>query len=570
MFAPAPVRRIVQRTPEWQRVNGLPRRVQGAELPHTWAADMSRRLRRPGGRQTLRDVQACALYEIMAHRGMLGLIQTGDGKTLVSFLAPYVLGALRPLLVLPAGLVQKTENERRIAAADWLVPNHIRIVSYEVMGRVNAASWLDVWRPDVIIADECHYLRNKSAAVTKRFSRYFRENISTVFVGMTGTMTTRSIRDMAHLATWALKDHAPFPRPFDELVDWADCLDESYKGERPDPGPLVLWSSDASLDGVRKGFNARLTQTPGVIVSQSDNIDTPLVVTGHVLTTPPVVANAFTLLRAEMSRPDGELFISGAEVWRCARELALGFYYVWDPPPPALWRAARRAWGRLLRRLLGHNRMRLDSERQVKDAILAGRYGLSETTILRTWLDIEPTFDTHTVPVWLSDHALVWAADWARKPGRSGIVWTEHTAFGKELAKRACLRYYGRKGIHKETGAILDNHTPTLGSLVCSSAANLTGRNLQAMYENLEVSPEPNGKRWEQKMARTHRPGQTLTVRFDVLLACGEHIDAWADACADACYVQSLTGAKQKILSCKHNNMTPSVIGTVWQRKGDE
>jgi hypothetical protein len=69
-------------------------------------------------------------------------------------------------------LVDKTNRERIELSKDWRIPLNIRLVSIESLGRVNAANLLEAYRPDVIIVDEAHKLKNKKAAVTRRYNRY--------------------------------------------------------------------------------------------------------------------------------------------------------------------------------------------------------------------------------------------------------------------------------------------------------------------------------------------------------------------------------------------------------------
>src|SRR5690606_28808723 len=107
----------------------------------------------------------------------------GAGKTLISYLAPCILDAKRPLLILPAKLKEKTRREFRTLAYHWRGPHPdaFRIESYELLGRMNAGNKLDDkgrvvrpgflerYNPDLIILDEFHKAKNiRGAAVAKR------------------------------------------------------------------------------------------------------------------------------------------------------------------------------------------------------------------------------------------------------------------------------------------------------------------------------------------------------------------------------------------------------------------
>src|SRR5271165_1264490 len=150
---------------DFRRIKALPIRQ---EYPVGLVGTMTEILRAPGSAATLRDVQAKALYELGMFRKAFLPIRIGGGKTLVAFLAPRVIGALRPVLIVPAKLVKKTERERQNYAKDWDIAKHLRIMSYEILGRVSGAKLLDLHKPDMIIVDECHKLKNLKAACTRR------------------------------------------------------------------------------------------------------------------------------------------------------------------------------------------------------------------------------------------------------------------------------------------------------------------------------------------------------------------------------------------------------------------
>jgi hypothetical protein len=166
MFA-APIRR----SPELDRILRLPRRDPNGEDLEQLAHDMTQLLKLPEGTQKLRPIQALALRDIAICGGLFGPIPVGFGKSLISFLSFYVADSVRPLLVLPAALLAKTERERKQYAKHWLIPE-IRLCSYELLGRVQGAQILETYKPDMIVLDEGHRARNKHAAVTRRLSRY--------------------------------------------------------------------------------------------------------------------------------------------------------------------------------------------------------------------------------------------------------------------------------------------------------------------------------------------------------------------------------------------------------------
>lgn len=561
--------RVVQNTRELQRILTLPRRDPG--VSESFARRLSEQLRRPGSKALLRTVQAWALYEIWQCRGLFGPIRVGAGKTLISLLAAFVLGARRPLLLLPAKLIEKTNREMRLLSNDWLIPNYIQIMSYEKLGRVDYAARLEHFRPDLVIADECHRIKNPRAAVSKRVRRHFAAHPETMLVALSGTVTKRSLRDYARIATWCLKPAGvPVPNGWGELEDWADTLDE-HDRERPDVGALVeLSGGSRSLKDLRRGFQDRLVSTPGVVTSQDSRVASSLSVTGTVVNTL-AVDDAIAKLRRDWETPDGWTLNEGMAVWRHVRELALGFYYAWDPRPPNWWLQPRKLWSRVCRYILNNNARRLDSELQVTRAVDEGQYPriileepVNPRDVLQAWRAVRDRFEPNTVPVWIDRGLLRWIEQWSIRQADPAIIWCEHAAFAEALAEATGLLYYGREGKNKY-GAPIEAHDK--GTVIASIASNAEGRNLQAWCNNLVVSPPPSGQTWEQMLGRTHRDGQTADeVTYEAILSCAEHVSAIHKARSDARYVLESTGQEQKLLYCDLvMPETSGLVGPKWE-----
>src|SRR5262245_46563659 len=102
---------VVQRTACLRRVLELPRRSWSDSGAKDLAERLTALLKTSGGTMTLRPVQAIALYEAYRCHGAFLPIRVGGGKTLISLLLPHVLEASRPLLLLPAKLIEKTRRE---------------------------------------------------------------------------------------------------------------------------------------------------------------------------------------------------------------------------------------------------------------------------------------------------------------------------------------------------------------------------------------------------------------------------------------------------------------------------
>lgn len=547
LFSP---KRSVEPSEELRRILALPRR-QWEPRAEEYATALTSHLKTPQGTQKLRPIQAAALVEMHDNRGLLMPAAVGAGKTLTSLLGFFVLESRRPLLLMPAKLIEKTHREAQTYKQHWIIPGYIRIESYEKLGRAQHVHMLEEALPDVIICDEVHRLRNHSAAVVKRVKRYLEAHPNTVFVGMSGTVMKRSILDFAHLSAWALRNKNPTPISFQDRIAWSMALDEKRDNDnRLAPGALVeLCTPDEqqellntseheeALGIVRRAFRRRVTDTAGIVATQERLLGTSLRIENVKLPVPTTTATgrsfwlALEGLRDRWERPDGEPLMDAIELWRHLRELACGFFYRWMPPPPQVWRDKRRAWAAFVRHVLKTNRVHIDSESQVVKAVDDGHYDGRE---LAEWRAVKPIYTPQTEAVWLDDTVLNFCAAWMRgeakevdKTDQGGVVWVEHTEFGHELARRTGVPYYHRGG-QNDTGVPIERHPPGK-PLIASIASNSEGRNMQAWSRSLVVSPPQAGRTWEQCLdAQT----EILTARGWL----GVDDPAWAQQPAVAAY----------------------------------
>ncbi len=556
---------------ELQRIIKLPRRKQDAADTDELVEKLTQILRTAGGTMRLRPIQALALYEIAQHGGLFGPIRVGGGKTLLSLLAPFMCGAKRPILLLPAALREKTERDRMLLAKHWRVARDLRIISYEELGREKGAELLTFYKPDLIIADEAHRLKNKKAGVTRRVVRYMRENPGgydggVKFVGISGTMIKGgTIKAFAHLLRWSHKGGAPIPLHEGELDEWAQALDETQNFNRPRPGALLKLASleDWQVDGgddelrtARRAFHRRLVETPGVVSTGGEQVACSLYVRALPYKTSAVTDANFRKLRGDGTRenpgwetPDGWPLSMATEVWRVARELALGFHGVWDPRPPPEWLLARKAWASFVRETLSHSRT-LDTELQVANACARGDLDDQE---FRAWQEIRETFRVNPKDVWHDTAALEVAQKWiASGPG---IVWVSHTFFGDELERRTGVPYFREQGLNKRGESLatlaemITQGKAKAGPIIASAFACSTGFNLQPWARNLITSCPSGAGTLEQLIGRTHRDGQGADqVEVDVMVGCIENAESWENACAEARMTADVMGDQPKIL----------------------
>lgn len=533
----------VRNSPELERIVALPRR----ELKPDLGAELTELLKKPKGTMTLRPVQAQALEELHDFGGLLGPIRVGAGKTLITALAGTVLEAKRPLLLIPAKLRQKTKIEFYELALHWqfTMPE---ILSYEMLSHADHAADLLKLQPDLIVADEAHKLKNLKAAVTRRVGRYL-DRTETAFVGLSGTITKRSLRDYAHLAEWALgKQLSPLPTVWSVIEEWADCLDESVDAlKRLAPGQLdrLYGPEERTLDdpvaASRQAFRRRLVETPGVVTTAETAVDCALNITPIRLPDCPKIEEAFQHLLTYWETPDGWPITDAPSLSRHAKELSLGFYYVWDPRPPSEWLQARKEWARACREVLKHNRRDLDSELQVVRACDLGHYPAAAEA-LAAWRAIRDSFVPNTRAEWISDEALLQTHRWLCR--NEGIAWVEHVAFATQLSELNGWKYYGRQGLNRDGQPI----EKASGPIIASVLANSEGRNLQHYNQNLLVSCQSSGARLEQVLGRTHREGQQADeVSVDIFCGSFDHWLSLEQARKDARYIEDSTGQPQKL-----------------------
>ncbi len=553
-------RDAVHMTPELRRIIDMPRRTWTTYALEELTDRMTGLLKTPQGTMRLRPVQALALYEAGTTGGLLGPISVGSGKELLCFLIPRVLFAKHPLLLMPAHLVKRSEREmQEDYAPHWRIPTNLRILSFQMLGQANRADALSIVPPDLFVINECHRLKNHTAAVTRRVIRHMKQFPNAKVVAVSGTLLAKAITDFAHIARWCLKP-CPLPEGFHELQEWSDALDEKPSNwNQRDPGALLELCSPEErrlpqLQAARLGFRRRLTETAGVVATEGgDDVANaqgdPITLTVRAVhyEQDSIVETHFKKLREEWATPSGWTFSIAMGVWRHARTLSLGLHYELDPwpdgGPEGPWMTARSAWKSFVRTAIKESRGEgvLDSELQVANAC---KKGALDSTLLNTWMEIQPSYTAVSRAVWHDDAALRVCQRWMAKG--PGIVFTDHIFFAEELARRTGAKYFGAGGVDKN-GLEIEKADP--GScIIASRVANSTGRNLQAWHRGLVTSSPHSALEWEQMLGRFHRQGQKNDVTFDLLVGCRENWAGWMRSLDLARMTKDTLGASQKLL----------------------
>lgn len=544
----------------------------------------------------LKPIQAWALYEAATVGGILGPIGVGHGKTLLDLLVPMVafhmFGAKTALLLLPPNLKRQFLDVDwhyygqhwqlpNLAGGRWMTPGKplLHVVAFSELSGSKSSDLLERIKPDVVVVDEAHSVRNRTAARTKRFLRYFekrrKDSVPVRLFCWSGTLTSRSLRDYAHLSDYSLGQGSPVPRSWHALEEWAAALDP---GEYPAP-PGRLKQLGLPL---RDGFQRRLVVSPGVISSgDSASCQASLVITERKVETPATIQVHLDALEETWQRPDGEELVDVLSKARCARELSCGFYYRWRWPrgePVAViekWLQARKDWHKELREKLKKSTTHMDSPLLCTKAAIRWEEGYThverdgegnelrrfrveprtrngpqptwESQFWPEWRRVRDTAKPETEAVWLSDFLVEDSLAWLREG--PGLLWYEFAGFA------ARLRQVGGEGRFKFAGPGTEGDRAVLllraeDSAVASIRAHGTGKNLQQFARNLVANPPSDGATWEQLIGRTHRQGQQADeVTVEVYRHTAPFVEAVEKARSLSEYIEGTWGASQRLAS---------------------
>jgi len=547
----------VRPSAELDRILAVPRRT--ASVTPDEIARLHEDLCHPTGTRRLRPIQALALAEARRANGLFAPIGVGAGKSDIALLLPKVMKSKVAVLLVPANLREKVFRQDyptlvtqyrlpRLANAKVLTLDAecvLHVHSYNELSSPLKHDLLDQLAPDLIICDEAHALRHPSAARTRRFLQYFKAHPDTRLCVLSGTMTSKSIKDYAHLALLSLRDNTPVPTKYTILEEWAAAID-SAPVPAP-PGALVRLCEPG--EKAREGFRRRVVETPGVIATTDGSLGTSLVLSARPLHATQVIREALRVMRETWTTPDeGEAFDEILTLHRYLRQLAAGFYYRWVWPKGesaqvrANWTEARKAWNREVANFLTYRAQKgIDSPMLYAKACAEGR--LSSMNYER-WAAVRNTAKPEVEAVWLDEYLVDDAVAWGNHA--PGIVWYEHASLGAAISRKGGFPLFGpgAEGILKERGT---------RTIVASIKAHGTGKNLQGFSRNLVTTSPTSGTVWEQLLGRTHRPGQEADeVTVDVYRHTLEMRSAVNKALRDADYQQTTTGNRQKLLSATY------------------
>lgn len=473
---------------------------------------------------------------------------------------------------------------------------------------------IDGIRPDLLILDEAHNVKNPKAARTQRLRRYM-SSYQPRLVALSGTITSKSINDYHHLITQALRHLSPLPLNEALANNWSYVLDPEKPGadfgrsgsaSKTGPlSPLVKWAKkrfpdDEIPDGIpgfRKAYRLRLTSTPGVVATGDYEIGVSLTIENESVPKfkqdPkwPDLDKMMKQVEDEWRTPSGDEIEHGFHKWRYLYELTTGFYYKlrW----PAIEELTRKGLSEgeakeYLALALEHHEAKQEFSRALRKWIeYQGRPGLDTPLLVESsmaqhgdravgkalyslWkakkdLEFDGMPERISEPVRICDYKIAHAVKWAEKllhktRGHEGaIIWAHHDDPGRWLAdalKAAGLPYLWcpSESVRKGSNAAILDPKNADKIVVASMGGHGTGKNLQHFQHQFFLQFPRQADLLEQVLGRTHRNGQQADELCPA--TCNttdfDHQNMWA-CLIDALYIHQTTGARQKAIYSSYN-----------------
>ena len=424
---------------DMRRVLELPDAVyEELDFTESLLKDRTKRTWPNGKPAQLRPIQNKMLTVAREADGGFFMASTGAGKSFAAILSGSVMRDVsRVLIFTPASTVSNLRAEYfRLRNLFNVLPlgSALRIYSHEELSKAREEAQGDlldelilhnggVPEKTLIVFDEAHRFKNLTSARGGRVMRAVLKHHGLRVVVMSGTMSSKSVTDAAHLAWYALRDGTPYPVRWSgpasakeghrllHLEALAACTDVNGIPTRDDwqiVKPLVckyyphleagFWQipTPDRTSLVRQAFKHRLLSTKGVVLTtESEIAGLTLHIAGLYPVVPQVIKDAICQLETgtdfnDMPIPDAA---AGA---RLRKQVAQGFYYIWAWPKDAQnipivdldWKAARSQWSKCVRTEIEHNaRTGYDSEFLVYNNVRRQVLALCTTDIERDWVN---------------------------------------------------------------------------------------------------------------------------------------------------------------------------------------
>lgn len=608
----------------------------------------------------LKPKQAEGLAHYIFFGGVLGPIPVGYGKTLLALLICNYAFAneqmRKVMLVLPPNLVPQLLESQLPLARKWIAiqarvfsiagkskdERHailnmdqagLYVVPYSLLSTEDGREILAKIDPGVIVCDEAHKLRNyRDAAGPKRFMDMLRARKragkETKLVFLSGTLTSKSVKDYHHLAREALGRHSPLPALASQADIWASMIDSSGDDTHLDQlppreiaeiKPLVEWATKNfpadghrftfTVGGLRSAYHKRFSTCPGVVTAPGVTVGTSLIIANTPA--PPMSLPLLDLIKKVYSgtTPDGDNIDHAIHEYGWLSQLTNGFYYrhVWPSPDEY---AARRGissseaaelidkaqrhhealqiYSSMLRKFLKNsNRAGLDTPYLV--GLDMSRHGSAHVPeeMYAQWkfakdLEFEgmPERDQYFIPVdpFKLDHCMLAAQKINKQRSHPGvIVWYYHRQFGEWMHYRA-VNELGITNVEflpagPASDRILASERDRIKDkiLIASITGHGEGKDLQFLRNQIIAQWPRPAKTAEQLLGRLHREGQEADelVVHTTLSHDFEH-QSLAATLNDTVYAQTTTGNEYRLLSATYSPVPEIFPSDVLQTLGFE
>lgn len=591
----------------------------------------------------LERVQAEALYNFQLYKRLFGPIEVGGGKTLISLrvcaMGHAEFGMRKTMLVVPpqvlTQLVQTDipwarkrvplgctfhvlggrPRDERLAIAQHQTRGCF-LVPYSLLSSEDGTELLGLIRPELIVFDEAHNLKNPRAARTRRIQHYIRKTNPTV-VALSGTITNKTIREFSHILAWSHGMMSPLPLDPDVVLEWAALVDADLNFWNPVTDqkvgtgplrPLIRWSNihmphdvlTHDVEGFRRAVQNRLLTAPAVVASPADTLGVSLTIHNQPVQVADTYPGMEQLKKFDQDVEQKWMTPCGDEIeWAMHKfahryVLSAGIYHQLSWPDPGEWaqrknisvdeannqieqskthHALLQDYHRQLREYLRYHQVPgLDSPFTIGNSMEKHGDLYVTKALYNAWKKArEAKFDDMpertSTAIRVCDYKIKAAVKWAKQQERGGIIWYHHQGLGEWLAEE--FTKGGVDAIHCPAGErynrmLTDQAAPERFRhrfAICSMQAHSTGKNLQYFDRQYFVQfPRPE-ETAQQVLGRTHRKGQQADEVL-VYTCISTEIDeiALAATLNDSVYVFETMASKRKVLFATWNPM-PSIYG---------